>query len=161
MWRADRTRIGLAMTGLAKLIAFDTDDLSVISAHCQDAICKVSELEFDRKSQQFIVPLRRYAWEAQHKRKWWHWRTAKGQRRDAVLQFQHVRAAQTQNLPATDTSALVLLSAVFHTDELPEGEIVLHFADNIHVKLQVDALEAKLTDLGGVWQALAQPRHEG
>lgn len=50
------------MNGL-KLLALDEEDLAVVSAHVQDAVFKVSGLEYDARRKQFSLIVNRFVWE--------------------------------------------------------------------------------------------------
>ena len=50
------------MTAL-KLLALDEDDLKVMSAHVQDAVMKVGDLQFLPAAKRFVLPMNRFAWE--------------------------------------------------------------------------------------------------
>ena len=45
-----------------KLIAFDAEDLSVLSAHLQDAVLKVGDMTFRPGEKRFAAILRRFDW---------------------------------------------------------------------------------------------------
>ncbi|TIR86018.1 MAG: DUF2948 family protein, partial [Mesorhizobium sp.] len=47
-----------------KLIALDDQDLSIISAHVQDAVMKVSDLEYLPAAKRFVLTMNRFVWEA-------------------------------------------------------------------------------------------------
>ena len=50
------------MTDL-KLLALDTDDLSIISAHMQDAVFKAGDLSFAPRPGLFSLTVNRFVWE--------------------------------------------------------------------------------------------------
>ncbi|TIS73354.1 MAG: DUF2948 family protein, partial [Mesorhizobium sp.] len=45
-----------------KLIALDDQDLSIISAHVQDAVMKVSDLEYLPAAKRFVLTMNRFVW---------------------------------------------------------------------------------------------------
>ena len=47
---------------LLRLIAFDEDDLKIISAQLQDAIVRMDELAFLPKESRFVAVLKRFDW---------------------------------------------------------------------------------------------------
>ena len=48
--------IATEMTQVLKLAAFDNADLAVVSAHCQDAVLKSTEVEFSPSSKRVLLP---------------------------------------------------------------------------------------------------------
>ncbi|WP_343070322.1 DUF2948 family protein [Pelagibacterium limicola] len=137
-----------------KLLALDSEDLDIVSAHVQDAVVRVGDMGFAKADRRFVMLMNRYAWEAGDTR-------GRGERRRAGLHFDFVNAAHAQgfDLKAKD-GVLELLAVRFLPGEEPGGEVLLTFAGGGTVRLEVECLEARLRDLGGVWAAKAQPRHD-
>ena len=139
-----------------KLVALDAEDLTVISAHMQDAVLKAGDLTYWRGENRFALLVRRFDWEG----------AALGEkrRRLSALQFGRVLAVQSLGVDlALKEHVLNLMSVTFTSaspalDE-PEGEIVLTFSEGAGVKLSVECIEAQLTDLGPIWEAAATPGH--
>ena len=52
---------------LLKLMAMDDEDLEILSAHLQDAVVKVADLDWRCGEKRFIAALNRFAWEEQMK----------------------------------------------------------------------------------------------
>ena len=52
-----------AMTDL-KLLALDSEDLDIVSAHVQDAVVRVGDMGFAKADRRFVMLINRYAWEA-------------------------------------------------------------------------------------------------
>lgn len=141
------------MTDL-KLLALDSEDLDVLSAHVQDAVVRVGDMGYAKADRRFVLLMNRYAWEAGDAR-------GRGQRKRAGLHFDYVTNAHAEgfDLSAKD-GVLELLAVRFLAGEDPTGQVLLTFAGGATVRLDVECLEARLKDLGGVWAAKAQPRHE-
>ena len=147
------------MSDPLKLIALDSDDLAVVSAVVQDAILKVGDIETDGQARQAVLTLRRFVREAS--RPWWKV-FGRQQRSLSVLHFNRVRSVRSFRLDRNDSEGtLVLLSATFEPDEpdAAAGAIRLTFAGESELVLQVDAIEAQLSDLGARWAAVAKPDH--
>ncbi|MDE2383861.1 MAG: DUF2948 family protein [Alphaproteobacteria bacterium] len=136
---------------MLRLTAADEADLSVISAQMQDALMKRAELVFDARRRRFALVANRFAWDD----------AAQRQRRRAGLHFDDVRAVRVHGLGSADGGAILsLLAITFEGAEAPAGRITLHFAAGIQIRLEVDAINATLADLGGVWAAAAVPDHQ-
>ena len=141
--------------GLLKLTALDADDLSVISAHMQDAVAKVGDIRFLREKQKFSVLANRFAWDAVGGAKQSY------ERRRSGLQFARVRAARSSGIPQNaETGVLSLLSIGFEPADPPSGTITLNFAGGGTIKLEVECIEAQLDDLGPAWATPHLPAHE-
>lgn len=146
------------MTDL-KLIAFDADDLAVVSAHVQDAILHVNEMAWLPRERRFAAIMNRFDWQSAHRVAE---RTSVFERRRSALRIERVQAARIQgiDLKAADT-VLSLLSLTFEPKggEDPGGVILLTFAGTGRIRLDVECIEAELKDLGGVWAAKSRPQH--
>jgi len=138
-----------------KLVALDEQDLNVISAHVQDAVTKAGDLKFQPRERRFVVPMYRFAWETQSARF-----PGLPERRNSVLHFDRVSAARASGVAqARPTDALSLLALRFHPAEAPGGAIELVFSGGGTIRLDVECIEARLSDLGGAWQASSRPQH--
>lgn len=134
-----------------KLIALDADDLSVISAHLQDAVLKRGDIAWLPVEKRFALALRRFDWEG----------AGQGQkrRRLAALHFERVTAARSTRIAADAETVLSLLAVTFDETDGPAGEVTLHFSDGAAIRLTVECIEAQMKDLGPIWEAIATPGH--
>lgn len=135
-----------------KLIALDADDLSVISAHLQDAVLKRGDIAWLPAERRFALALRRFDWEG----------AGQGQkrRRLAALHFERVTAARSTKIGAgANDTVLSLLAVTFDETDSPAGEVTLHFSDGAAIRLAVECIEAQMKDLGPIWEAIATPGH--
>jgi hypothetical protein len=136
-----------------KLVALDPEDLAVLSAHLQDAVAKVGDIAYLPKEKRFAMVLNRFDWTASE-------RDAPLRRR-AGIHFERVLAAQTRGIDLSAQDAIVNLLAVeFEGQESPSGVVTLLFSGDAAIKLEVECLEAALSDLGPQWPAQKRPRHE-
>ena len=141
------------MTDL-KLIALDAEDLEVISAHVQDAVVRVADMGYARGDRRFALLMNRYDWQTGQGRR------DKGQRKRAALHFDSVQSVATAGFdPAAPEGVLSLLAITFTPIDGPAGIIELSFAGGGTLRLGVECLEARLSDLGAAWAAAAKPTH--
>jgi hypothetical protein len=141
------------MTDL-KLIALDTEDLEVISAHVQDAVVRVADMGYARGDRRFALLMNRFDWEAATKGR------DKGVRKRAALHFDAVQSVVTNGFdPSSAEGVLALLAITFTSIDGPAGIVELSFAGGGTVRLGVECLEARLSDLGAAWAAAAKPKH--
>jgi hypothetical protein len=139
-----------------KLIAFDAEDLAVVSAHVQDAVLKTGDMVWQPKDRRFVALVRRF-----------DWANAGGPRRaqlrrQSALRFERVLGVKHLGLdlskPAEVLSLLALQFAGRGADD-PAGTLTLTFAGGAAVRLDVECIEAELRDLGPAWRARSRPRH--
>jgi hypothetical protein len=126
-----------------KLIALDADDLSVISAHVQDAHVQTSDIVWRQDEKRLVVGMNRLDWE----------QTLSGGTRPrrliAALRFDRVLACKSRNIDLEQPQAtLELVGIEFHPGEAPAGSALLLFNHGGALRLDVECLECELTDLG-------------
>src|SRR3954451_2165726 len=126
-----------------RLIALDPDDLSVISAHVQDARVQASDIVWRQDEKRLVVGLDRLDWE----------QTLSGgtapRRMIAALRFARVLACKSRNIDMNRPQAVLELVGIeFHPAEAPGGSALLLFSHGGALRLDVECLECELTDLG-------------
>ena len=138
-----------------RMIAMDAEDLAVISAHCQDAVMKAADLEFLAGEKRFVLAMNRFVWEDAKSRKGAY------QRRRSVLHFERVDKVSLLGIDrGKRDQVLDLLAITFVESEAPAGTIELAFAGGATLRLCVECIEAKLTDLGAAWETVSRPDHD-
>jgi hypothetical protein len=144
-----------------RLVALDEDDLNVISAYLQDAVLKVADMSLANGSGKFAFFVNRFAREAGAIRKGFR---KVYQRRRSAVHFDRVVGVRSVGIDRSDPDQVLSLLAVHFEPDLepekaPAGEISLVFASNAMITLQVECVEARLTDLGPAWSTPHAPRH--
>lgn len=141
------------MTDL-KLLALDTEDLEVISAHVQDAVIRVADMGYAKADRRFALLMNRFDWVAGEPR-------GKGLRKRAGLHFNAVNHVAYAGFdPAAPEGVVSLLAIQFTSADAPAGIIELSFSGGGTVRLSVDYIETRLSDLGAAWAASAKPTHK-
>ena len=136
-----------------RLIALDSDDLKIISSCCQDGILQVGRIEYKQSAGQFIVPLNRFVWEKET--------SQPAERRGAVLHFNHVKRVKVMGVDRKQPdTVLSLLAVLFEEETAPSGEIELVFAGDGAIRLEVECIDAQLTDMLSAWDPHSRPSHE-
>ena len=130
-----------------RLLAEDADDLHIISAALQDAILRPVDIVWEPASRRGTLKLSRFCWECG------------GTRVMAAMQFGDVIAVKSRRLPRLPESALELLAMEFAPDEAPGGRVILMFAGGGDLRIDVECLDAVLTDLSERWPARQAPSH--
>ncbi|TAJ57383.1 DUF2948 family protein [Brevundimonas sp.] len=131
-----------------RLLAEDADDLHIISAALQDAILRPVDIVWEPSSRRVTLKLSRFCWECG------------GTRVMAAMQFGDVIAVKSRRLPRLPESALELLAMEFAPDEAPGGRVILMFAGGGDLRIDVECLDAVLTDLSERWPARLAPTHQ-
>ena len=141
-------------TDRLRLIALDAEDLSVVSAHIQDAVLKPQDIRWLGKEKRVVIAMNRFAWEMSGTRRGEH------QRRRSVLYFARVQNVKSTGIDRKATGDVLNLLAVrFEPADEPSGDIVLDFAGGATLRLSAECVEAQLTDLGPAWSTRHAPRH--
>lgn len=139
-----------------KLVALDEQDLKIVSAHVQDAVMKVGDLDFSATSKRFVMSMNRFAWESETGLFRRH-----HQRRKSVLDFNRVLGVKTSGIDREKREDVLSLLAIrFHERGAPAGAIELIFSGGGAIALQVECIEARLADLGGAWETTSRPVHK-
>jgi hypothetical protein len=126
-----------------KLIALDADDLSVISAHVQDARVQATDIIWRQDEKRLVIGMNRLDWE----------QTLAGEtsprRLIAALRFDRVLACKSRNIDlASPEQVLDLVGIEFHPGDPPGGSALLLFDQGGALRLDLECLECELTDLG-------------
>ena len=140
-----------------KLVALDEQDLSVVSAHVQDAVMKVGDLDWRPAERRFVAAINRFVWENRQ-----GFLRRNNERRRAALHFEAVRSVGSTGIARDRPDEVLSLLAIRFTPgvEAPAGTLELVFSGGGAIRLEVDYIEARLADVGGTWEASSRPRHK-
>jgi hypothetical protein len=135
-----------------KLIALDADDLSVMSAHLQDAVSKVADMAYLPAEKRFALVVNRFDWAcSEHK----------DQRCRTGVHFNRVLSARTRGVDLNDQKQVLNLLAIeFEEKDAPSGKVTLFFSGDAAIQLDVEVLEAAMSDLNLVWPTKKRPAHD-
>ena len=139
-----------------KLACLDTEDLDVVSAHVQDAVVKIADVQWQPGDKRFMLVMNRFARDGEVDK-----RAGTFERRRAALHFNQVTAVRSSGIARDDKDAvLALLALRFDEAEAPAGQITLVFAGGGALQLDVECIEAQLADLGAAWATENKPEHD-
>lgn len=139
-----------------KLVALDEEDLQIISAHLQDAVLKVADLDYRAREKRFLVAVNRFVWESAPGGK----RQRSYERRRSALHFERVNAVKATGIDRQKKDEVLSLLAIrFTGKDSPAGFIDLVFAGGATVRLDVECIEAQFSDLGAAWETGSRPEH--
>ncbi len=138
-----------------KLLALDTDDLGVVSAHMQDAVFKLGDVRWSAAEKTFSLAANRFDWAAaEGKRKGF-------ERHRAALVLKRVETVRSNGIDRNRKDDVLSLLAVrfIAKGEGPEGTVELVLSGNAAIELDVECIEVALADIGGAWETPSRPRH--
>ena len=143
-----------------KLVALDSEDLSVLSAHVQDATVKSGDIKWLPQQRRLAIVMNRFAWESPTSRRRFF---PKHERRLAGLHFESVQTVRSKGIDIKDSSTILSLIAVRFTrsgeDGDPSGNLQLVFSGDAFLEAKVECLEAQLSDMGAAWSTRMRPKH--
>lgn len=139
-----------------RLMAGDAEDLGVVSACLQDAVAKLGDFAYLPDERRFAFVANRFLWECVGDRSGGVFARVR-----AGAHFDDVVAAQFQNLRTDAKDAVVeLLSMRFEPGEDGSGVVMLDFAGGGAVRLEVESINAYLSDMSEPWRTRARPDHK-
>ena len=139
-----------------KLVALDEDDLKIVSAHVQDAVLAVAELDYQSKAKRLVLSMNRFAWEKSS-----GFLRKSHQRRKSVLAFDRVLSAKLTGIRRDRPEDVLSLLAIRFagSGQGPAGIVELVFSGGAAIRLAVECIEARLADTGSAWETQSQPDH--
>lgn len=138
-----------------KILALEADDLQVISAHLQDAIVRIGDINFSGKARQFVMLANRFEPGTDTGR-------GKGFRCRTGITFSQVEKVRAQKIrQGAPDAVLSLLAIEFVAGEMaPGGFIRLIFSGGGNIELQVECIEVQMEDFGPRWETENIPTHD-
>ena len=154
-----------------RIAAKDQDDLTVLSALCQDAIVSRSDMTFLSDKRCFVMVLNRFRWEQapdenHHKRldvsdasylDGESTVSADFTRVKSGLRREKVESVQSMNLDVSPGS-MGLFNLLSITAE--DNSLILTLSNQAAVRLNVKAMCCYLEDLSEAWPSLNKPNHD-
>jgi hypothetical protein len=128
-----------------RLKAQDPEDLTVLSALCQDAVVPAGEISYDAEHRCFAMLINRFRWEDRPRAE------ARGrdvERVQSVLMFEDVQSAQSSGLTSNDKDAIIaILSLTFEAQNDGTGRLEITLAGDGAIALELEALNITLKDV--------------
>lgn len=141
-----------------RLIAEDSDDLTVISASIQDAVTKAENMKYETRPRRFSVELNRFRWEEVVGAR----KSEPKSRVRSLLAVDGVLSVKTRGVSKSDPEMVYSLLSISFTpaEEPPGGTVTLLFAGDGEVAIEVEALDVTLLDSDYEWTTRHTPNHE-
>lgn len=137
-------------TAPLRLLAEDADDITVVSAAVQDAVARLGDISYERRTRRLTVVLNRYRWESRG-----------GERVRSALQLGSVLSVQARRLRRGAREAVVeLLALNFEPGDAPGGTVTFSFAGGGDLRVEVECLDIALADISEPWPTPRRPQHE-
>lgn len=130
-----------------RLLAEDADDLQIISAALQDAILRPVDIVWEKQARTLTIAFSRFCWECG------------GTRVMCAMQFGDVQGVKSRRLSRSPDASLELLALDFIPTETPGGKVILMFAGGGDLRVDVECLDAVVTDISQRWPARIAPTH--
>jgi hypothetical protein len=139
-----------------KLLANNTNDLKVISAHLQDSILTTKNIANLKKNRLFLLEFNRFMWEDIEKGI-----LRKNKRIRSILKIDNVISVQSKNINQENKDRFL----EFLTIEVDENtrnnyNLKLIFAGDALIKITVEVIEVYLDDQGEPWESKTEPKHK-
>ena len=128
-----------------RLIAQDDADLQILATLVQDAVFPITEMTYSKRQHRFALLLNRFRWEDREAAQ----RAGRPYERvRSLLVMENVLGVRTNGIDRADKdTVLSLLSLTFRAGEQGAGVVELVLAGDGAIALQVEAIEAVLTDV--------------
>lgn len=140
--------------GGLKLRAEDAEDLQVISSNLQDAMVAIGDMTLLTDQRRFALVANRFCWERKP--------AADGSftRSHSLLVIDGVSRAAMQGIERSRPERVLSLLAV-ECGKRPDGGdfVLLVFADQAAIRLEVDRVLCHLEDVGEPWPTRWKPAH--
>lgn len=143
------------MAEALKLLAEDAADLDIIAAAAQDALVRMGDVSFDKKTRRFTALINRFRWETAGDR-------GPFERVRSALSFESVLNVKSRKLrqDAPEALAAVLQVDFKPAEEPPGGVVQVLLAGGGEIAVEVECLDALLMDIGPAWPTPRRPDHE-
>jgi hypothetical protein len=119
-----------------QIIASDLDGLQVVSACSTGAKVRVAEIKFLLSNKVFLLSIERTKIETDQEDK----------RINSILRFDNVLKVKSKNIDQNNKDLVIELMAIDYLKNNNDYEINLMFENNVHILLEVEALEILLED---------------
>jgi hypothetical protein len=121
----------------------------------QDSVFKLKDVAFEPKHGQFSLSANRFVWESTEKK------SLPPERCRSVVFLKRVSAVRSHGIDRDDREQVLSLLAIrfVQNGEGPDGAVELTLSGGGAIALDVECIEAQLTDVSGAWETAAKPQH--
>lgn len=126
-----------------KLLALDSEDLTIISAYSQKAVLTLNDIDWNPEQARLILAIKRLRWEEKQE-------GLPILNCQSVLHFDRVAGFSASGIDRKDKSRKYTIIAIYflpHRHKDIYGDIIMHFEDKTALRLTVECIEARLLDI--------------
>ncbi|MEL6608488.1 MAG: DUF2948 family protein [Pseudomonadota bacterium] len=127
-----------------RLVAFEAEDLAVISSLAQDAVFPGSEMSWSAKDRRFALLINRFRWEDAEAA---DRRNRPFERVQSVLTIETAQKVRSQGVDRGDADTVLSLLSIEYAQGPAGGEVTLTLAGDGVIAVTVEALEITLRDV--------------
>ena len=121
---------------LSKIIANDNEGLQMISACCEGAEIKVSNIKYLQTNKVFLLSLKRTKIETENE----------GKKVNSICKFEFVDNVKSKNIKQDDVNQKLELITMDYLKNNDKYEINLIFNNNAYITLSTEIIEVTLDD---------------
>ena len=121
---------------LAKIIATDNEGLQMISACCEGAKVKISDIKFLQSNKIFLLSIKRLKIESGQDDK----------KINSICKFDFVYHVKSKNIDQNNIDLILELIGIDYLKNNNNYEINLIFNNNAHISLKSETIEVRLED---------------
>jgi len=121
---------------LSKIIANDNEGLQMISACCEGADIKVSDIKYLQKNKVFLLSLKRSKIETENS----------DEKVNSICKFEFVDSVKSKNIKQDDVDQRLELITIDYLKNNDNCEISLIFTNNAYITLSTEIIEVTLDD---------------
>ena len=121
---------------LSKIIANDNEGLQMISACCEGAEIKVSDIKYLQTNKVFLLSLKRTKIETKND----------GKKVNSICKFEFVDSVKSKNIKQDDVNQKLKLITMDYLKNNDNYEISLIFTNNAYITLSTEIIEVTLDD---------------
>ena len=121
---------------LSKIIANDNEGLQMISACCEGAETKVSDIKYLQTNKVFLLSLKRTKIEAGNE----------GKKVNSICKFEFVDSVKSKNIKQDNIDQRLELITMDYLKNNDNYEISLTFTNNAYITLSTEIIEVTLDD---------------
>ena len=120
---------------LAKIIAIDSEGLQIVSACCEGAKVKLSDIKYLKSNKVFLFSLKRKQVEKD-----------KNKQINSICKFDFIDQVKSKNINQKTKDEILELKAIDYLKNKKDYEINLIFDNNRYIVLNAETIEVRLED---------------
>jgi len=138
-----------------KLIAQNSEDITVVSALLQDMTVRIGDIAWLASEHRFAFIGNRFRWEKKRM-----FRRPRGERVRTAVHFSGVKAARLTGFNLKESDRVLALLHIEMQEQDSACHLQLMFAEGALIQIEADTIDAVVTDISESWQAINRPSHD-